>query len=137
MLMGKDIPMALSYAPQLSSRRILIVEDEYFIAGDLTSLLESNAAVVVGPVASERDARAILEEKTIDCAILDVNLSGEPSFGFAALLRDRAVPFLFVSGYDKEAIPEAFRNVKLLEKPFSGGAVLAEIGTLLREAMVN
>jgi CheY-like chemotaxis protein len=33
-------------------------------------------------------------------------------------LTRRNVPFVFVTGYGREALPKAFRNVGILSKPF-------------------
>ena len=43
-------------------------------------------------------------------ALLDINLRGEPLYPLAEALRARGVPFLFLTGYESLAIPEAWRG---------------------------
>lgn len=102
----------------LSNRRILVVEDEYYLADELQCELESAGATVVGPVGGILRALAAIDASLhIDGAILDVNLNGEKVFPAAQILQDRNVPILFLSGYDKSAIPERFEIVPHCQKP--------------------
>ncbi|WP_052955021.1 response regulator [Microvirga vignae] len=62
----------------LANRRVLIAEDEYFIARDIARALHALGAEVVGPVASRDEVQAILATgERLDAAILDINLNGE------------------------------------------------------------
>jgi DNA-binding response OmpR family regulator len=61
----------------LASSRVLIVEDEYFLADDMAHALQQFGAQVVGPVPSTAKALALLADKTVDAAVLDINLNGE------------------------------------------------------------
>ena len=74
-------------------KRILIVEDEYFIAEDLAHGLRRRGALVLGPVATIDDAMEIINEGgPLDGAVLDVNLGGRMSFAIADVLRKKACP---------------------------------------------
>ena len=101
----------------LTGKRILIVEDEYFIAADLKRALAEAGAIVVGPAGTLASAQALVDDD-IDLAMLDVNLDGEHSYPLANRLRERAVPFAFLTGYDRWALPPAYRDVPRLDKPF-------------------
>ena len=114
----------------LVGKHILIVEDEYFIAADLARVLEAEGAMILGPFCDLALALASARDNHIDAALLDVNLNGERCYPVAELLEDRAVPFLFVTGYDRTALPERFRSAPSLIKPFGTEAVLREIGRL-------
>ena len=114
----------------LAGKHILIVEDEYFIATDLARALEAEDATILGPFCDLALALASARDNHIDVALLDVNLNGEHCYPVAELLEDRTVPFLFVTGYDRAALPERFRSAPRLTKPFSTDAVLREIGRL-------
>jgi DNA-binding response OmpR family regulator len=104
----------------LSGRTVLVAEDEWMIAADLKRGLVRAGAVVVGPVPSLEKAVAHIESvRNLDAAILDINLQGDPAYPAADLLRARAVPFLFATGYDREVIPVRFVDVTLCEKPLS------------------
>jgi hypothetical protein len=57
----------------------------------------------------------------VDVAMLDITLRGEPVFPVAATLRALGVPFVFATGYDETAIPDAYGDVPRWEKPFRPG----------------
>jgi CheY-like chemotaxis protein len=101
----------------LRNRRVLLVEDEYFIADAMRQGLEDAGAIVVGPAASVRDALALLDSETVDGAILDVKLDDEGVFPVADVLRAREIPFLFATGYNTFDLPPDWRHVARLEKP--------------------
>lgn len=115
----------------LMGKRILVVEDEYFIASDLKRALQREGAVVVGPVGDLAKGLALAAGEGIDAAILDVNLAGAPSLAIADALAARAVPFMFLTGYDKWALPDAYQAVPRVGKPFSIRAVLACVERLI------
>ena len=58
----------------LGQRRILVVEDEIFVALDVAATVEDANGTVLGPVGSVRQAIDIINSNEIDAAILDVNL---------------------------------------------------------------
>jgi len=101
-----------------TSRRVLLVEDEYFIADDMARAFEARGIEVVGPAASLEDAFTLLSGAApLDGAVLDINLQGEMAFAVADALLHRGVPFVFATGYDREIIPERFAHVTRCEKP--------------------
>ena len=102
----------------LAYRRVLIVEDEYFLADDIAQALNKLGAQVVGPVPSPEKALALLADEPVDAAILDINLRGRMVFPVADALREQGVPFVFATGYDETAVPEAYKDVPRWEKPF-------------------
>ncbi len=108
----------------LSGRRILLVEDEYFIVDDMVRIFEESGAEVIGPAASVESALGILQSTPrIDGAVLDLNLRGEMSFPVADALAARGVPFVFATGYDGTAIPALYGHVVRCEKPVSADAI--------------
>ena len=120
-----------SGSPDLSNTRILIVEDEYYLADDLARALERQGAEVVGPVGSLDEANALVALGDIDCAILDINLRGEMAFPVADRLEAIGIPFIVASGYNSAAIPGRFHNQPRVEKPFNPKEVIAAIPALL------
>lgn len=122
----------LSVAPALSGKRILVIEDEYFIASDLKRALQAVDATVVGPAADLKGGLG-LADQDLDAAVLDVNLEGATTYQLADRLRDRLVPYMFLTGYDGWALPELYRDVPRVSKPFQMKAVLACLGHLLTE----
>lgn len=117
-------------AIDLSNARILIVEDEYFLADDLARALERQGAKVIGPAGSLDEADALVREGEFDCAILDINLHGEMAFPLADRLEARGIPFIVASGYNSAAIPDRFLAVPRVEKPFNPDEIIAAIPAL-------
>jgi CheY-like chemotaxis protein len=105
--------------PELSSgsARILVVEDEYFLADALADALTALGAEVVGPISGLAEALELAEAAAIDGAILDINLRGEMVFPLADALADKGVAYVFATGYGQENIPERYRAVPMLSKP--------------------
>jgi PAS domain S-box-containing protein len=101
----------------LTGRRVLVVEDDYYLATDAARALRGAGADVMGPCGTEEDARAELEEQRPDAAVVDINLGPGSSFKLAQALKDRGIPFVFATGYDAGVIPEEFEGVDRLEKP--------------------
>jgi len=58
----------------LKGARILVVEDEAFIALDLVMAIEDAGAIPVGPAATIAEALELISHDPPDGAILDVNL---------------------------------------------------------------
>ncbi len=112
-------------ASRLSGLRILVVEDMFLVAEDLADQLAGWGCEVIGPLSRVEAALKCIEEKGLDGALLDVNLDGETSFPIAAALAARQVPFIFLTGYDREtAFPAEFRPAPKLAKPVIPNALV-------------
>jgi PAS domain S-box-containing protein len=124
---------AAGVAPQtsLAGRRFLIVEDEALVGLDIVDGLEDAQAQVEGPVGTPEQAIEIIERASLDGALLDANLHGRPVDEIASALTRRNVPFVFVTGHGTEGLPEAFRDVAILSKPFSRRQMLDAAAQLL------
>jgi len=104
----------------LQGRAVLVVEDEYLQAEDMVQALGEAGARVIGPFPIAASAiKAMRSETGIDAAVLDINLRGNDVFTLAWLLHENSTPFMFASGYDRKVLPEDYRDVPLLEKPFA------------------
>jgi CheY-like chemotaxis protein len=103
----------------LPDKTILVVEDEPLIGLDIVSTLEKAGARVSGPVGAEKEAMQLIERTHFDAALLDANLHGRSVDVIAAMLNRRSISFLFVTGYGKEELPDAFKQTVALLKPFS------------------
>ncbi len=114
----------------LAGKRILVVEDEYFVADDISRALRRADADVVGPVATVAAGLKLAEIEPLDGAILDVNLGGEMSFPIADCLIGRNVPFAIASGYDEPALPDRLKGIASLAKPFLPHDAVALLGRL-------
>lgn len=114
----------------VSRKRVLIVEDDYFLAHDIADSLADTGATVVGPVPSVKAALEILRSDLPDIAILDLMLDDETAYPIADVLRVVGVPIIFATAHS-EAIPEEYREFALLEKPVDYGKLRQTINGLL------
>jgi DNA-binding LytR/AlgR family response regulator len=101
----------------LAGRRLLLVEDEALLAMELEDLISSLGGEAVGPFGRVADALEALSRERVDGAVLDVRLDGDTTFQIADVLLQAAKPILFVTGA-ASAIPEGYRQVPRLHKPF-------------------
>ena len=101
----------------LKGRRILVVEDEMLISMLIEDYLLELGCVVVGPVGHVQQALKLAEHEHIDCALLDVNISGGTSYPVAEKLASRGIPFAFVTGYGSASNMGAFSDRPVLGKP--------------------
>jgi CheY-like chemotaxis protein len=109
---------AVREPPSLGGRNVLVVEDEYFLADDISRSFKAWGAHVLGPVGYIREALDLLEaNRTIDAAILDINIGSEMVFPLARTLRARRIPFVFTTGYERTIVEPEFRDIPLWEKP--------------------
>lgn len=119
-------------APDLCNRTILVVEDEFYMASDIASSLRSAGAEVLGPCPTEEATLALLKVAEPTHAVLDLNLGGGggAQFSLARLMRDRKVPFIFVTGYDPDVIPEDMQDIPQLQKPIQMMQVVEAVSQL-------
>lgn len=118
--------------PLLTGRRILVVEDEYFLADDIGRTLRALGAEVAGPVGHIEDAIGILHDGGIlDAAVLDVNLRTDMVYPVARELKARQVPFVFTTGYDRISIGAEFQDVPLWEKPIDIVAMARNLAAMI------
>lgn len=119
----------------MTEKRVLIVEDEILIGADLGLMLEDWGYRADGPHATVSAALAAIEANPPDIALLDVNLGrDETSFDAARALRDRDIPYVFLTGYSLERYvdEDVIQNAPCLKKPVAEGSLrrmLAEFAT--------
>ncbi|RWF71573.1 MAG: response regulator [Mesorhizobium sp.] len=108
----------------LAGLHVLVVEDAFLVAMDLSDLLTDCGCDVIGPASSVKQALEKMEGVALDGAVLDVNLAGERSFPIAEILSSRGIPFLFLTGYDSTTVfPDEFQYAPRLSKPVDGRAL--------------
>lgn len=112
--------------------RVLIVEDDPFIAMDIESAVSEELGddaelIVVDSVSQARRAA----DQPLDCALLDIDVVGGKTFSIAASLRARGTPLVFVSGSAPSEVPPELRDVRFVRKPFSAD----ELGRFVSKAV--
>ena len=122
----------------LAGRRLLVVEDEPLVAMDIVGGLQDAGGEITGPAGTEQHALSLIESTKLDAALLDCNLHGRPVDAIAAALARNNVPFIFVTGHTREALPQAFAGAGLLTKPFSQEQLVnAVAGVLTRSSTIT
>lgn len=86
--------------PQPQERpRVLVVEDEFIIALDLSETVKDLGYELDGPYADRTNALEALEDDLPDCAILDVFTADGDVYPLADRLSEAGVPIIFHSGH--------------------------------------
>jgi CheY-like chemotaxis protein len=117
----------------LYERRILVVEDEPYVAMMIQDVLAEHGCAVEGPVSKVSDALAIANSKLLHGAVLDINLGNEDTYIIASHLRQNAVPFMFATGYGGEGVRADFLSELTLSKPFSEVELVKALDKLMQK----
>ena len=104
----------------LAGLRVLVVEDEWLIAEELSRILADSGCVVVGPASRVAEAMALIARETFQAALLDANLAGESAAPVADALAAGGTPFAVVTGYDRSQLPAGLmQEAPRVRKPFT------------------
>jgi DNA-binding NtrC family response regulator len=116
--------------------RILIVEDEPLVAGYLEELLGTKGCIVLGPAVRVQEALALIERERPEAAVLDLTLQGERTTAVAEALTKRRVPFVVVTGYGAEYVPDepVLQRAPRLGKPFRSRQLLRTLAEAVADA---
>lgn len=117
----------------LTGTRVLVVEDEAFVALLVEEYLAELGCTVVGTASRLEEALKMARTLLLDVAVLDVNLAGKLSYPVAEVLRARNIPFVFATGYGTVGLPDGLRHAPVLAKPFRQ----EQLGEVLRVAMAG
>ena len=113
---------------------VFVVEDEALVALNLEDMLAELGCTVVGPVMRLDRAEKMLDEGIVaDVAILDVNVAGQMIFPFAKRLAQKGMPIVFATGYGSAGLPDDFRHMTVLQKPYT----MDDVATGLRSAVAG
>ena len=117
--------------------RVMILEDDPFIALDMEGVMEEAGYNVMGPVASTPQALKLLNSdgaQVPDCALLDFYVTGGTSEFVARELGRLGVPYMFLTGNASDV-----RNVMadqdplIRSKPLSVTRIVDDVQNLLAE----
>jgi DNA-binding NarL/FixJ family response regulator len=116
----------------VASIKILIVEDEPLIAEGIALHLK-NSAFTVSAIAYDADeALQALQAKTLDIAILDINLDSEKDGIELAeyINKSYPMPFIYLTSYSDKAIMDRAKATSpagFIVKPFNKNTLLATL----------
>jgi DNA-binding response OmpR family regulator len=113
----------------LTGTRVLVVEDDYFIAAEICGALRRRGATIIGPASDIAHGTALARAQSIEIAILDINLHGELAFDLARELRARGTAAIFATGYDPGVLPQDLAEVTYLEKPVNLNELIHAVQT--------
>jgi CheY-like chemotaxis protein len=117
-------------AVSLEGLRVLVVEDEMMVSMLIEDMLSDLGCTVVGPASRLEEAIDLAQRSDLDCAVLDVNLGGQPIFPLADILRAKGAPFAFATGYGDAGLRDVDRGSPVLQKPFREGDLARVLGQL-------
>ena len=109
---------SLTARGDLQGLRVLVVEDEFLVSMDIQLMLDQLGCEVVGPCGDLASALRAAEARTLDVALLDINIRGELVTPVADALAARAVPFVFCTGYRLDQLAARYPTIPRLMKPF-------------------
>ncbi len=109
---------------------ILVVEDRYLIATELSRELRALGAGVVGPVA-RLPLQDCVADRPVDLVLLDVQLHDGTGLPLADEMARRGVPVALVTGYESDALPSPYRSLVRLDKPVDPTHLRAAVLQLL------
>ena len=121
-----------------NSLRILIVEDEFFIALDVEEQAKSLGHTVVGIATTADEAIQMAGERRPDIALMDIRLSGATD-GIAAALAIRSqygIESIFVTANtDPHTLlrAKAIKPLGVLEKPITMERLRAQLTQVARQ----
>jgi CheY-like chemotaxis protein len=115
----------------LAGTRVFVVEDEALVLLSLLDMLDAIGCSVAASAQCMGDALRMAAELSFDIALLDVSIAGNRVDPVADLLASRKIPFAFASGYEREALPERFRDRPLLAKPYVAAQLHATLAASL------
>lgn len=114
---------------------VLIVEDEAFIAWDLSQMVEGADLRVIGPAPTLPDAFDLLEAEHACAALLDINVGKAIVWPLADKLKEAGIPFAFVSAdHEHEELRGRFADAPRLYKPVREQELISTVRALLDDA---
>ena len=112
-------------------KKILIVEDEFIVADDLSMILEKAGYTVCGIASSVAEAEVMIAEFNPGMVLLDIHLKGKKTgIDLALILSQKNIAFVYLSANSNESILEAAKATQpygFLVKPFREKDILVTL----------
>ncbi|HWW46747.1 MAG TPA: response regulator [Xanthobacteraceae bacterium] len=110
---------------------IFLVEDEAMIRMMVADMLVELGYTIAAEAGDIDQAIKHAQSADFDVAILDVNVNGKIISPVANIVAQRDKPFVFVTGYGSQSLPEKFRDRPTLQKPFQMESLKNMVETIL------
>ena len=115
--------------------RVLVVEDEFIIALDLSETVRDLGYLVDGPYADKENAFVAIDREMPDLAILDVNTADGEVYPLADALVDAGVPIIFHSGRVSPGdLSERYPEAQACAKPCPPAELIEMLSVAAHEA---
>ncbi len=122
--------MVLIYR-HLFRRRILVVEDSFFLASHTADILEEVGASVVGPVPTVEQALEVAQSMDLHAALFNSVVRGRRSDRLAEGLEQRGIPCLVLSLAVQDGTDPLLRNHAVLLWPFDPRVLVDMVSALV------
>jgi len=108
-----------------SEARVLIAEDNPYLAMDLSNAVADLDGKIVGPASSLAEALQLLEQHPVAAAIVDSQLGEQDTVSLVRILAQRRIPFVIhTSAPVSTTISALHPEVPVLIKPLQPQAVI-------------
>lgn len=98
---------------------MLVVEDEFAVLLLIEEMLTSLGCEITDTASDLPKALDRVAGVEVDAALLDINLAGDKVYPVAEVLRQRAIPIVFSTGYGLAGIAPEWADYPVIQKPFS------------------
>ena len=117
----------------LLGTRILVIEDEFLIAIVIEDILRQAGAEDVVIAVNMQEAREALAGRTLDIAMIDIQLDegSDSGLSLGKLAMARKIPFIFLTGYTGVVLPDGFSAVPVLTKPYIPRTLIEALSEVL------
>ena len=127
--------MASPQPQPLERPKVLVVEDEFIIALDLSETVKDLGYALDGPYADNEHALVAIDRELPDCAILDIFTGDGEVFPLADALAEAGVPIIFHSGHiSPPDIAARYPTAQACAKPCPPGELIDALSEAAREA---
>ena len=107
---------------------VLVVEDEFLVALDLSETVRDLGYTVEGPYAGTDHALIAVDQQMPDVAILDVMTADGEVYPLADMLAGAGVPIIFHSGHvPPQEVRDRYPNAFACSKPCPPSELIAKI----------
>lgn len=122
----------------LNRALILVAEDEAVIALDVAMAIQDAGGEVAGPVASVKQALALIDTLPIVAAILDVNLTDGDVSPVVEILVAAGIPIILQSGVGlPPELAARFPGLTALIKPCIAADLVSQLASLISNGQTD